>query len=101
MTYGFQIFNPGGLVKTFDLDHMGYRFIEAISVAAGVSGSKTYTEYAGKTLYAVALPYGNNDYYEHGGHVVSVSGQTVTWNQYTVQGPLPQSSASWIMVFYK
>lgn len=101
MSYGLAIYNLLG-VSTFDVDGNAPRLVDDFVVAAGVSGSATYSSIEGQ-LFAAACPESSTPGTLPNPHAVTISGQTVIWTAYNT-GPLwnaGRNTESRILVFTK
>ena len=81
MSQGLQVFTAAGLVL-FDSDRPLWRFLEAIPLAYGVSGSKSYTGVQDVEAVAAFVMGGTFSAY---GHKINVSGATVTWEAFDIE----------------
>jgi hypothetical protein len=99
MSMGVKVFNADGSVA-LDVSRVTIRVIDQFDVAAGGSGSITYSGDTYSNLMAVAVPTGVSiDGLARSQPVrVSVSGLTVTWSQ-PVSGWGGTSLASRVIVF--
>lgn len=101
MSFGLAVYNVLG-VQVFDADGNAPRLVDDFLVAAGTSGSRTYSTVEGQ-LFAAACPESATPGTLPNPHGVTVSGQTVTWTAYNT-GPLwnaGRNTESRILVFTK
>lgn len=72
MGFGITAYSPAG-VTLIDQDRLGWALIDSFTIGDGVSTIKYYPQFAGRTVKSVAIKLTNG-----GGHIVTVSGTTVT-----------------------
>ena len=51
MSYGIELFNAASQ-KVFGMDARGFLFLEALSIPASTTSSKSYPEYPGRVIFA-------------------------------------------------
>ncbi len=78
MAYGIEVFDPAGEL-VFDTNKKGWVYIDTFDAAAGSLATVTYSAYAGRTIIAYAVTEA-----AAGGHIVTVSGVTVTASPITI-----------------
>ena len=81
MSQGLQVFTAAGSVL-FDSDRPLWRFLEAIPLTYGVSGSKSYAGVQDVEAVAAFIMGGTFSAY---GHKVTVSGTNVAWEAFDIE----------------
>ena len=81
MAFGIQVFNSAG-ATVIDSTRAGGMYVETLTWAAGTSGSKSYTQYAGRQVFVIPIYIGTtaNSTYSNYSVAYDPGYPVLTWN---------------------